>query len=43
MLQDIKVELEGLKARLAARQGVPSYEGNVAELKKRIAELEQRG
>lgn len=33
-------ELDRLKAKLAARKGVPGFEENVRELEQRIAELE---
>lgn len=33
-------ELESLKARLAASEGRPGYEGRVQEIRARIAELE---
>ncbi len=35
-------ELATLKRKLAAREDMPGFSANVAELKKRIAELERK-
>lgn len=35
-------ELETLKAKLAARDGMPGFEANVRDIKARIAELEKK-
>lgn len=39
----VSPELEALRARLRAREGKPGFADNVADLRKRIAELERAG
>lgn len=38
--EEKKAEIERLKAKVNARKGIPGYKQNVADLEKRIAELE---